>query len=873
MAKMRVVRSEELLAGEAGPLVRRLRVEAHRFYQTSLISRYLGKFRLGGKAILDDDVRALQRNSLGMFFYNQRALVFSASALFLAVFLIAAVLLGVPPTTWLAMVVLFSTWVVGALITLLLHRSFQKTLSSWGNATERRYLPPTFDRYFLLDSLLLCLLFIIGKVALLPLDGFLFLLLANTIVYAAYVGSRYEHNSAVTVTLGGLFLLATAAGLLFFRNWFASRAWYDQVLIVAPFIGMATVTLFSIWMISWLRTIEHDVTHRHLALLGEFEHALSVPGQSGDPIAHRETGPHYDVNEYRKRMQEVLRRLCTLGPPFWYASACVWFVGDHKDRGNLLLPGPCYRLEVPYGERKGIPTSTGFLGTDRVLLVNSLKHQHSDHGFEIWRLNTDLDAPAAIVPLRRGEAAIGFLVIYGRLGGPSIHAHEEPFLSSFSEIVVNTMEQWHGRFHALSREAMDRLFAYESLSAAFEGAAGVLTEYLSAEGCMLIFRANPDEHDMKVVSYQGFRGIDGMEYEVGEGQTGKCAAIQKEVRFDDVTLHRSEFDEKHLRRLEKAHRKEIRSWLAIPIGEPPRRNYGVVKVVNSRFACDWFTDDDVSLGKDLALRLHVIIEHFRHLERLEQKTEEARRHAAAAEGSRKIAEDTAYQRQQDLMSITHQIQGGLIAVVNSLSRIARDHLTPTVRELVDYGHAFAEDGLAIGYGVTTALAGEAGQDTAFAPIPIDAPAELRKLAQRLQMTAAREDLKFSFWEEPGFPKLQMDRNVFTSVIFSLIHNVMKYADAGSLVRLECSFERRTDEAALKVKSVGEPIDHSEKDLIFQRFYRGRSVKRGRRHGGVGLGLWVARELMLASGGDLTVELSPEERRLSVFILHTQRETT
>jgi signal transduction histidine kinase len=822
-------------------------------------------------------VRALERNSLGMFFYNQRALVFGASAIFLILFSLAAVLIGVPPTTWRALVVLFGAWVVGVIITLALHRSFKKTLSAWGNATKRRYLPPTFDRYFFLDSLLVFCLVVTGKVfslralggAPLPLDGFLFLVLANMIVYGAYVGSRYEHNSAVTVTLVALFILATGTAISLKRgDWFASLAWSDQVLMLAPFIGMAIITALSIWMISWLRTIEHDVTRRHLELLGEFEQVLSLPGESSPATHEPEVEPRYNVKEYRERMEEVLRRLCTLGPPFWYASACVWFVGQHKDRGHLLLPGPRYGLHLPHGERNGVSTSTGFLQTDHVLLVSSLKHQHVNHGSETWRLNIDLDAPAALVPLRRGRSAIGFLAVYGRPGGPSIHAHEEAFLSSFGEIIVNTMEQWYGRFHALSREAMDRLFSYESLSAAFEKAAAVLTEFLSAEGCMLIFRSNPDKPLMKVASSQGFRGIIGMEYQVGEGQTGKCAALQEEVRFDDVALHRSEFDEKHLSQLEKAHRKPIRSWLAIPIGERGRRNYGVVKVVNSRFACDWFTNDDVSLGKDLALRLHVIIQHFRHLEHLEQKTEEARQHAAAAERSRAIAEETAYQRLQDLMSITHQIQGPLIAVVGSLSRIARDQLSPTVRELVEYAHGFVEDGLAIGYGVTTALAGEAGQDTAFAPMPIDAPFELRKLSERLQMTSAREDLKFSFWEEPGFPKLTMDRNVFTSVIFSLIHNVMKYADLGSEVRLECSFERRTDEAALKVKSIGEPIDPSEKELIFQRFFRGRSVKRGRHHGGVGLGLWVARKLMLASGGELSVELSAEERRLSVFVVHT-----
>jgi len=111
-----------------------------------------------------------------------------------------------------------------------------------------------------------------------------------------------------------------------------------------------------------------------------------------------------------------------------------------------------------------------------------------------------------------------------------------------------------------------------------------------------------------------------------------------------------------------------------------------------------------------------------------------------------------------------------------------------------------------------------------------------------------------------------------SVMYCLIHNAMKYADADSTISLECGFEHATgEEAVLKVKSIGEPIDSSEREMIFHKFHRGRVVEAtGRHHRGVGLGLWVARELMRSIGGDLTVELSVEHQRLSVFVVHFPR---
>ena len=90
-----------------------------------------------------------------------------------------------------------------------------------------------------------------------------------------------------------------------------------------------------------------------LGLLGLLERGPSVPRpvlrEPGTEIDQR-----YDVQEYRKRLTEVLKRLCRLGFPFWYASACIWFLGEHKDKGTMLLPGPLSGFDLPYGAKQGL---------------------------------------------------------------------------------------------------------------------------------------------------------------------------------------------------------------------------------------------------------------------------------------------------------------------------------------------------------------------------------------------------------------------------------------------------------------------------------------------------------------------------------------
>jgi K+-sensing histidine kinase KdpD len=313
--------------------------------------------------------------------------------------------------------------------------------------------------------------------------------------------------------------------------------------------------------------------------------------------------------------------------------------------------------------------------------------------------------------------------------------------------------------------------------------------------------------------------------------------------------------------------------MSIPIG-PRDNNYGVIKVVNSEFRSRWFTDYDERLATELALRLHVIIEKFLHIKETEDASAESKRQAQIAEQHAKQAlieksraEEGEMQRQQDLLTITHQVQGPLIPVIGTLSSLSQAPIPRVFKERLEHAQALVEDAFTLCYGTFTTFAVEAKQKPASVAESINAPAELRKLSQRLKRTNSRADLNFTFKDAPDFPILNMDRNIFTSVFYSLIHNAMKYANESSNVTLECGFEDPGRRPVLKVRSYGEPIHPSERESIFIKFSRGRAVEKGRHHRGVGLGLWVARELMRYIHGDLTVELSPYDPTMAVFIVH------
>jgi K+-sensing histidine kinase KdpD len=299
---------------------------------------------------------------------------------------------------------------------------------------------------------------------------------------------------------------------------------------------------------------------------------------------------------------------------------------------------------------------------------------------------------------------------------------------------------------------------------------------------MVIFRPDDTQKEMSIVAKEGFDdSVRTLVYEVGKGRTGACAEKNEVIRYDDVATHRDEFDQGLLEALEKAHRKPVSSWMAIPITADDK-NYGVIKVVNSTYRCRWFTNEDQKVGENMALRLHVIISKFLQIERTEQarrdaatQAREAQRHAKEALAAREKAEITARQRQTDLMTMTHQLQGPLIPVIGTLGMLQRLSLKGRLQERLELAKALAEACLNLCWGISSSFAQDAGQKLSYDPVEIDVPTEMRKLCRMLQLANSREDITFRYTQDTDFPKLRMDFNVFTNVLFSLIHNAMKYA--------------------------------------------------------------------------------------------------
>lgn len=129
------------------------------------------------------------------------------------------------------------------------------------------------------------------------------------------------------------------------------------------------------------------------------------------------------------------------------------------------------------------------------------------------------------------------------------------------------------------------------------------------------------------------------------------------------------------------------------------------------------------------------------------------------------------------------------------------------------------------------------------------PVELAKIAgdvvHRFALDPDGHTFAISF---PGdFPEVYADADKVAQVLTNLVENAVKYSDGG---RVTVSGEIVAGSAEIAVRDEGMGIPSDQIPLVFTKFYRrgGRGAPSG-----TGLGLYIARGLVEAHGGRISVE--------------------
>lgn len=131
---------------------------------------------------------------------------------------------------------------------------------------------------------------------------------------------------------------------------------------------------------------------------------------------------------------------------------------------------------------------------------------------------------------------------------------------------------------------------------------------------------------------------------------------------------------------------------------------------------------------------------------------------------------------------------------------------------------------------------------------VDLAQVVREVADRHAPEAERAGAQLEVHVTPttGF----WDRLRVEQVVTNVLVNAIKFSE-GKPVTIELRGDDRT--ATLVVRDRGDGIPHADQERIFQQFERASSA---RHYAGLGLGLWIAHQIVQALGGRITVESEP-----------------
>ncbi len=114
----------------------------------------------------------------------------------------------------------------------------------------------------------------------------------------------------------------------------------------------------------------------------------------------------------------------------------------------------------------------------------------------------------------------------------------------------------------------------------------------------------------------------------------------------------------------------------------------------------------------------------------------------------------------------------------------------------------------------------------------------------------------------GLPPVDADPELVQTVLRNLLDNAAKYSAPGKPVRL--SAELQDKNVCISVTDLGSGLSEQELSLVFEKYYRGIATRDA--VPGIGLGLAIARDIVMAHGGRIWAESSPGQGSRFSFTL-------
>jgi signal transduction histidine kinase len=157
-------------------------------------------------------------------------------------------------------------------------------------------------------------------------------------------------------------------------------------------------------------------------------------------------------------------------------------------------------------------------------------------------------------------------------------------------------------------------------------------------------------------------------------------------------------------------------------------------------------------------------------------------------------------------------------------------------------------------------------DTGELPLnrrPIALQVLLERTAAAQQPQAAKKAIDLLVDADPALPEIEVDPERMAQVLNNLVSNALRHTPKGGRVTL--SAVQQNGDILLSVTDTGSGISAEELPYIFNRFYRGDQARQ--QNGESGLGLAIARSIVRAHGGTISVDSTVDVGTTFTITLH------
>lgn len=132
----------------------------------------------------------------------------------------------------------------------------------------------------------------------------------------------------------------------------------------------------------------------------------------------------------------------------------------------------------------------------------------------------------------------------------------------------------------------------------------------------------------------------------------------------------------------------------------------------------------------------------------------------------------------------------------------------------------------------------------------DISAMLDRIAGKLEGMADTKSIHIiKMYKDVEIGPVIIDYDKIYEAIYNITDNAVKYTPEGGNVYID--LQRRDDFAVIRIEDTGDGIPESERERVFERFYR-VDDSRARTTGGTGLGLAIAKEAVVMHGGRIEI---------------------